>query len=91
MLGICFWSISRVAIQKSVVRNYLIISGFGFLLLFTPNQAILMSIARYPHFGISTITVMGMSAYMIILGIFSNVSISNDSELRLSIQKFVRS
>ena len=34
MLGICFWSMSRVAIRKSVVRNYLIISGFGFLLLF---------------------------------------------------------
>ncbi|MGB0027787.1 MAG: hypothetical protein WBP64_13200 [Nitrososphaeraceae archaeon] len=91
MLGICFWSMSRVAIRKSVVRNYLIISGFGFLLLFTSNQAILISIAPYPHFGISTITVMGMSAYMIVLGIYSaTVSISNDSELRKSIQRFVR-
>ena len=65
MLGICFWSMSRVAIERSAVRNYLMISGFGFLLLFTSNQAILVSIAPYPPFGISTITVIGMSAYMI--------------------------
>ncbi len=78
---------ASVLIKKSAVRNYLIISGFGFLLLFTSNQAILISIAPYPPFGISTITVMGMSSYMIILGIYSaTISISNDSELRRSIQ-----
>jgi hypothetical protein len=92
MLAICFWSMSRAAIQKPVVRNYFIISGFGFLLLFTSNQAILISIAPYPPFGISTITVMGISAYMIVLGIFSTtISISNDSELRKSVQRFVKS
>jgi hypothetical protein len=92
MLGICFWSMASVLTKKSTVRNYLIISGFGFLLLFTSNQAILMSIAPYPPFGISTITVMGISAYMIVLGIYSStISISNDSELRKSIRRFVRS
>ena len=51
-----------------------------------------MSIAPYPPFGISTITVMGISAYMIVLGIYSStISISNDSELRKSIRRFVRS
>ena len=92
MLAICFWSMSRAAIQKPVVRSYFIISGFGFLLLFTSNQAILISIAPYPPFGISTITVMGISAYMIVLGIFSTtISISNDSALRKSVQRFVKS
>ena len=92
MLGICFWSMASMLIQKSAVRNYLIIAGFGFLLLFTSNQAILMSIAPYPPFGASTITVMDISAYMIVLGIYSaTISISNESELRKSIQRFVRS
>ena len=51
-----------------------------------------MSIAPYPPFGASTITVMDISAYMIVLGIYSaTISISNDSELRKSIQRFVRS
>ena len=34
MLGICFWSMASMLIQKSAVRNYLIIAGFGFLLPF---------------------------------------------------------
>lgn len=51
-----------------------------------------MSIAPYPPFGISTITVMRISAYMIVLGIYSTtISISNDSELRKSLRRFVRS
>jgi ABC-type multidrug transport system fused ATPase/permease subunit len=93
MLGIGFWSMAKVAKRSHAALNrHLIISGFGFFLLFTSNQAILMSIAPYPPFGIATITVMGLSAYLIVIGIYmSTISLSQDAELRRSIKRIARS
>jgi hypothetical protein len=70
----------------------LVISGFGFFLLFTSNQALLMSIVPYPPFGIATITVIGLSAYLVVIGIYmSAISLSQDAELRQSIRHVARS
>jgi hypothetical protein len=88
MLGIAFWSIARVGKSHTALNKYLIISGFGFFLLFTSNQAILMTIAPYPPFGIATITVMGLSAYLVVVGIYmSTISLSQDTQLRRSIRR----
>lgn len=88
MLGIAFWSMSRMGKSHTALNKYLIISGFGFFLLFTSNQAILMSIAPYPPFGIATITVMGLSAYLVVVGIYmSTISLSQDTQLRRSIRR----
>jgi hypothetical protein len=88
MLGIAFWSMSRMGKSHTALNKYLIISGFGFFLLFTSNQAILMSIAPYPPFGIATITVMGLSAYLVVVGIYmSTISLSQDTQLRRLIRR----
>jgi hypothetical protein len=51
-----------------------------------------MSIAPYPPFGIATITVIGLSAYLIVIGIYmSTISLSQDAELRRSIKQIARS
>lgn len=92
MLGIGFWTMARFARKDSPVRFYLIISGFGMLLLFTSNQAILLSIAPYPPFGLATISAMGISSYLILLGIYSSsVSVSNDDRLRREIRQIAKS
>jgi hypothetical protein len=92
MLGIGFWSMAKVGKSNTALNMYLIIAGFGFLLLFTSNQAILMSIVPYPPFGIATITVMGLSAYLVTIGIYmSAISLSQDAELRRSIRRVARS
>jgi hypothetical protein len=92
MLGIGFWSMAQVGKSNTALNRYLIISGFGFFLLFTSNQALLMSINPYPPFGIATITVMGLSAYLVIIGIYmSTISLSQDAELRQSIRRVARS
>lgn len=91
MLGLGFWSMAKIGKNNTTLNMYLIISGFGFLLLFTSNQAILMSIVPYPPFGISTITVMGLSAYLVVNGIYmSTISLAQDSELRRSIRRVAR-
>jgi hypothetical protein len=90
MLAFQFWAIAKVT-SKSNIRFYFTISGFGFLLLFTCNQAILMSITPYPPFGIATVTIMGMSAYLVVLGVYSSsISVSSDLELRNSMRRFAR-
>ena len=93
MLGIGFWSMAKVAKRSHAALNrHLIISGFGFFLLFTSNQAILMSIAPYPPFGIATITAMGLSAYLVVTGIYmSTISLSQDAQLRRSVKQVARS
>lgn len=51
-----------------------------------------MSIAPYPPFGIATITVIGLSASLVIIGIYmSTIPLSQDAELRLSIRRVARS
>ena len=92
MLGIGFWSMAQVGKSNPALTRYLTISGFGFFLLFTSNQALLMSINPYPPFGIATITVVGLSAYLVIIGIYmSTISLSQDAELRQSIRGVARS
>jgi hypothetical protein len=92
MLGIGFWSMAKVGRSNTAINMYLIITGFGFFLLFTANQAILMSIVPYPPFGIATITVMGLSAYLVTIGIYmSAISLSQNAELRRSIRRVARS
>jgi hypothetical protein len=87
MLAIGFWTIARVVEKKSSVRGYLIFAGFGFFLLFSSNQAILMSVAPYPPFGLATVTAIGISAYLVVVGLYtSTVSLSQDTELRRSIR-----
>ena len=92
MLGIEFWTMARVTDRNSSVRRYLVYAGFGFLLPFSSNKAILLSIAPYPPFGIVTVTVLGISAYLIIVGLYtSTTSLSQDTELRRSIRRIARS
>lgn len=88
MLALGFWTMARVAEKTSTVRRYLVFAGFGFFLLFSSNQAILMALAPYPPFGIVTITTIGISAYLVVSGLYtSTVSLSQNTEVRRSIRR----
>jgi len=87
MLGLGFWAMAWVVKKDSAIRRYLIFTGFGFFMLFTSNQALLMSLAPYPPFGLVTITTIGVSAYLVLVGLYtSTIYISQDTELRRSIR-----
>ena len=74
---------------NKVVREYLIIAGFGLLMLFISDQAITLIAVAYPPFGLVTISFLGLSSYMILIGIFSSaISVAEDSNLRKSIRDF---
>jgi len=87
LFGVAFWNISKKVRQSEEVRNYMRISAYGLVLLFTSNQASLLITTPYPPFGIVTTSVMGLSSYLVLIGIYSSaVSLSEDSKLRQAIR-----
>ena len=87
LFGIAFWSIAK-KVGRSQVRDYLIISAYGLVLLFTSNQAIVLVNFDFPPFGLATISFVGLSSYLILVGIYSSaISISQDAKLRQTIKK----
>jgi hypothetical protein len=89
LFGIAFWMIVKSLSHNNIVRHYMIISAYGLILLFVSNQAIVLVNFSYPPFGIATISFMGLSAYLILVGIYSSaISVSHDMELRKIIRKY---
>ena len=70
LFGIAFWTISR-RIGQTPVREYMIISAYGFILLFVSNQAIFLVNYNYPPFGLATISYVGLSSFLVLIGIYS--------------------
>lgn len=69
------------------VKDYLIMCGFGFLLFFSAGQSTVAN-TLYPPFGLATMSLYGLSTYMILLALyFCAISVSEDIELRKSIRK----
>jgi hypothetical protein len=68
----------------------MIISAYGLILLFVSNQAnVLWIVIPYPPFGLATVSFVGLSSYLILLGIYSSsISVAQDVQLRSSIRKF---
>ena len=89
LFGIAFWTISRNLPHTIVVRDYLLISALGFVLLFASDQAIVLLIIPYPPFGLAAISTVGSSSYLIFVGIYySAISLSHDVKIRREIRKF---
>lgn len=73
--------------NNSVIKGYLIMCGFGFLLFFSAGQTTL-SFSPYPPFGFAAMSFYGLSTYLILLGLYASaISVSEDIELRKSIKK----
>jgi hypothetical protein len=66
----------------------MIISGWGIFLIFTTNQAISQILVPYPPFGLATITIMNLAAYLILVGIYDSARlVSSNNHLRISVYK----
>ena len=87
LFGLAFRTVIKSIRPNSEVRNYIIISAFGFALLFISNEASLTA-STYPPFGLAGVSTMGLSAYLIYMGIYSaGISMSEDINLRQTIRK----
>ena len=72
LFGIAFWVMAKNIPSQNVVKDYLIISGYGLLLLFLSDQALTLIAIPYPPFGLVTISIIGLSCYLIVVGIYSS-------------------
>ncbi|HEY9388117.1 MAG TPA: HAMP domain-containing sensor histidine kinase [Nitrososphaeraceae archaeon] len=87
LFGLAFRTVAKSMRHNSAVRDYMIISAYGFVLLFISNQSTLTP-ASYPPFGFVTVSFYGLSAYLIFVGLYSaGISMSEDINLRQSIRK----
>jgi hypothetical protein len=90
LFGIGFMLGAKHFTEKSAIKDYMIISGFGFILFFSAGQSIL-SVTPYPPFGFATMSFFGLSTYLILMGLYcSAFSVSEDIELRKYIKRSVQ-
>ena len=85
--AIAFLIIGRKMKRKSL-KNYLIISSIGIVSLFSSMQPGMPFYAAYPSFGLVTLLFLGLSSYMLLVGMLGcAANVSRDSELRREIYK----
>lgn len=86
MFVLLFWRISKVIRFEKTLRYYMIISGFGFLLLLGSNQPTSLALGPFPPFGLASITILIVSAYLILSGIFVSANyLSTNTLIRKTI------
>jgi len=72
LFGIDFWFVARRLQRNSKVRRYFIMASFGIILLFMSNQAVILITFTYPAFGLVTVSAIGLSSYLLFLGIYAS-------------------
>jgi hypothetical protein len=86
--GAARMSIART-LKSSALRNYMTIAACGTVLLYVTFQA-QVSQAAYPPFGLVSTACVGLSTYLIYIGLYSSATtVSQDLALRQSIRKSV--
>jgi hypothetical protein len=61
----------------------MVIAGWGIFFIFSANQAITQIIKPYPPFGITTVTILNMAAFLVALGIYNSATlVSANNSLR---------
>jgi hypothetical protein len=87
IFAIAFLTIARKT-QRKVMKNYLIISAIGIAALFSSMQPGIPFYTSYPPFGLVAILFLGLSTYMLLIGILGYAAyVSADSELRREVVK----
>ena len=89
--GIAFWLISKNLPSGTVIKDYMKICSYGFILFYISSQSLALVIAPYPPFGLISTSFMGLSSYLILVGIYSSaLSASHDIKLRQSIRNLAK-
>jgi hypothetical protein len=86
--AVAFWNISKIIGYEKNIKTSMIISGWGILLIFGTNQAVAQTLGPYPPFGLATLTVLIIAAYLMLLGIYNSATlVSANTNLRKFIRK----
>ena len=88
--GVGLWSLGK-KIERESIKRFLSLSGYGLILIFVSNQAILLLGYLLPPLGLTAVCFVGLSSFLLLAGTYSTaVSVANDIELRKSIRRSVK-
>ena len=89
IFGAAFLSVARTLRKDTALRNHMIMAAYGFLLFYIAGSATAAQ-AAYPPYGLASVSLTGLSCYLIYSGLYSSATIvSQDTTLRQSIRKSV--
>jgi hypothetical protein len=89
LFGVAFWMVAR-SLSDTKISDYMKLSAIGIMLLSISNQDASIYLLPFPPFGLLTITFMGLSSYLLYIGIYySSISISMNAQLRKTIESSV--
>jgi hypothetical protein len=87
LFGVVYWTISRKLEGMSDLKTYLTVTGYGFALFFASGSATVIH-TPYPPFGLSTVSLVGLSSYLMFFGLYSSVvALSKETEIRKILKK----
>jgi hypothetical protein len=90
LFGIAFYSIARSIKENKEIRIFMLITAYGFVLFFNAADATVLQ-AGYPPFGLANVSFVGLSAFLIFVGLYSSaISVAKDVQLRSFIKKSVK-
>jgi len=83
--AVALWTIARKTAQKSM-KNFFIISSLGIICLFSSIQPGSPFYAAYPPFGLVTLSFLGLSSYMLLVGMVGSAAyVARDNVVRREI------
>ena len=90
-----FFALAFVILSRNVdsqkLKYYLAISATGIMLLFSSNQISLIQVIPYPPFGLNTVSLISISSFLILLGLYSLAySMAHDKKLLENVRKIVK-
>jgi hypothetical protein len=82
LAGIAFWTVAK-KINQSIVRNYMLLSACGIMLLFASTQAARLVTPPFRPIELGVLSFMPIASYYLVVGIyFSAGAVSQDTQLR---------
>ena len=89
LFGFSFWVVSK-KLPDSPVKTFLKITACGFVLLYFSNN-ISVTIAAYPPFGVNSLSLLSLSSYFVLFGLYSSaLSLSQDLTLRQHLRSLAK-
>jgi hypothetical protein len=86
IFGIAFWNTASAVSYEKRIRTCMLISGWGVFLIFAANQGTNQQTTPFPPFGIPTITILNIAAYLVLLGVYNSAKlVSVNNSLRKTI------
>jgi hypothetical protein len=84
LIGATFGSIAKALTYAPIIRDYMMITGYGFVLFFTATTTTISG-AGYPPYGLINVLLVGPFSFLILNGLYrSAICVAEDTKLRQS-------